>query len=740
MNHFKLTSNSSFAHKAALLLGVLFVTTTAAAFLIAPVKAAADVHGLFDIQTPGGGPFPSDLFTVSDVTQITGLRINLPKPDCAIRPTDCEDLDVINTIDGFNQLPRLSIPFDNPIDVETATSDAVFIISLGSTVPGGENGGRVVGINRIVWDPLKNTLHAEADELLGQHTRYALVVTNRLRDSEGGPVQASENFLRFRQDLNNGQTNNTHLKEYRKALLEALAAARAAGVQESEVVSASVFTTQSATAVMEKIRDQIKEGPSSPVDFNLGSDGTRTVFPLDNVDRLIFRPQVRENPVTFGADVTLPLSLLRFIPGSVGQIAFGKYQSPQYIVHPGEYIPEVGTLTGTPQVRDTTEVFFNLIVPSGTPPPAGWPVAIFGHGSPTNKNNQPLEVASVMASHGIATIAINYVGNGSGPLGTLTVSQLSGLPVTLPAGGRSLDQNHDNNIDEGEGRNASSPWTIIANRDTARQTVADMMQLVRVIQGGIDVDDDGSKDLDPSRIHFFGHSAGGTIGPMFLAVEPDVHAGVFNAIATPFDGLRLSPLFRPGIGRLLALRGLLNTPGLSLIDGVPTPPPLFNENLPKRNEPALVNTVAGAIQIQESLDYMKWVGQSASSLVYAPYLRKTPLQGVPAKSVIFQIGKGDQRAANPLTSAILRAGELADRATFIRNDLAFAENPAVAKDPHLLIRSITVPSVAAIARGVQEQIGVFFASGGAVMIYPEPVRFFEVPIAPPLPEDQNFIP
>jgi hypothetical protein len=78
-----------------------------------------------------GTPFPSDLFTVPDPTQNTGLRVNLPKPDCLARPSDCQDLDVINTLDGFNLQPRLSIPFDGPIDVTTVTSETVFLISLG---------------------------------------------------------------------------------------------------------------------------------------------------------------------------------------------------------------------------------------------------------------------------------------------------------------------------------------------------------------------------------------------------------------------------------------------------------------------------------------------------------------------------------------------------------------------------------------------------------------------------------
>jgi hypothetical protein len=146
------------------------------------------------------------------------------------------------------------------------------------------------------------------------------------------------------------------------------------------------------------------------------------------------------------------------------------------------------------------------------------------------------------------------------------------------------------------------------------------------------------------------------------------------------------------------------------------------------------------MEIQESLDYMKWVCQSASSLVYTPYLRKRLLEGMSEKSVIFQIAHGDQRAVNIGTAALVRAGVLSDRVTFIRNDLAYAENPAVPKDPHLIIRNLMLPSVGAIARGQQEQFAVFFASNGSVVIHPEPSRFFEVPIAGPLPEVFNFIP
>lgn len=60
---------------------------------------ASAVEPLFDLSSPAGGP-PSDHFTA--LRNNTLLRVNLPKPDCTVRLSDCLDLDVINTLDGFN--------------------------------------------------------------------------------------------------------------------------------------------------------------------------------------------------------------------------------------------------------------------------------------------------------------------------------------------------------------------------------------------------------------------------------------------------------------------------------------------------------------------------------------------------------------------------------------------------------------------------------------------------------------
>jgi hypothetical protein len=688
------------------------VLLSAACFVPLAVSAAG-VEVLFDRHDRSKTMFPSDQFTVFDGSQNTRRRVNLAQPDCSVNVVRCWDIDVLNTLDGFNTQPRLSIPFSGPIDVSSVDSDSVFLVSLGSTLGGGSFGDRI-GINQIVWDPQSNTLHAESDELLEQHTRYALVVTDRVRDAQGDPVQSR----RF----------HGH------------------GVG---VVAASIFTTQSITATLEKIHAQINASTPAPASFSIGLGGERAVFPLSSVTSVLFNRQNTVAPLL--TTISMPIQALGAIPGAVGSLAFGSYSSPDYHA-PGEFIPPAGTRTGVPLPQRMNTIYFNLVLPAGSRPAAGWPVAIFGHGFGDSRHNSPLAVAASMAAQGIATIAINVVGHGGGPLGTVTVNRSGGAPaVSFPAGGRGIDQNGDGVIGSTEGSAAGPPRLLIGSADALRQTVVDLMQLVRQIQVGVDVDGDGAPDLDPARIYYFGQSFGGMYGTIFLGVERDVRVGVPNVPGgAVIDIVRLAPGFRfailtPAVGA----RGLFNLPPITLPDG--TVVPLFNENLPLRDQPALINNVPGAMALQDFFEQSEWGSQVGNPVAYAPYLRKSPLRGNPVKAVIYQIAKGDQTVPNPTNTAIIRAGDLQDRTTYFRHDLAFAINPApnlggVPKNPHTFLTNIGLGGfAAAIALKAQAQIATFFASDGALINDPDPVApglppLFETPIIPPLPEALNFLP
>ncbi len=634
----------SFIPVALLALALAFAPASA---LAAPAAALA--------ATKAGQPFPTNLYTVRDGTQITGLRVDLPKPDCAIHPSDCADIDVLDTLDGFNIQPRISIPFSAPIDLSTVSSSTVFLVGPD---------GHVVGINQAVWEPLTNTLHAESDEQLAQDTTYLLVVTRGVRGADGMPLEATD----FRHDLNFGQTKDLDTKAYRQELLEALPIAMAGGATPNEIAAASLFTTQSIDAISRQIRSQLSGGPAS---FTLGAAGERTVFPLSSVAGIQLR---RQTGTTTFTTSFLPTPALAIFPGSVGAIAFGSYASPNY-ENAAEVIPATGTKDGTPVPQATREIQFTLFLPAGATPPGGWPTAIFGHGFGDSKDGAPWVVASSLAHAGIATIAINVVGHGGGALGTYTVLRTAEAPVTLPSGGRGIDQNGNGTIDSTEGVSAVGAQSLIGSRDGLRQTTIDLMQLVKVVQGGVDVNGDGSPDLSGSRIYYAGQSFGGIYGVQLLGLEPDIHAGVANVPGgSIIEIARLSPSFRPLVGSSLITR----TP--SLYNAVPNASfTSFVENIPLRNLPLLVDTVPGASAIQAVIDNTEWAQQAANPAAYAPFI---------TRPVIIQFARGDKTVPNPTASAILRAGQLASRATIFRNDLAFAANPAVNKNPHTFLTSI----------------------------------------------------
>lgn len=702
------------------------------ALSVAAVPAATKepVSVRFDLFDLSGSPFPSDRHTVRDWSNITLRRVNLPKPDCAVQRSDCEDIDLINTLDGFSTQPRITVPFTGAIDPASVNSRTVYLLNLGDTLSSRGFGQRV-GINQVVWDPATATLAFESDELLAQHSRYLLVVSDGVKDASGRPIVPGA-FGR----LVERPSGSGHTVEFERELRDAARAHRIAG---QRVVAASLFTTQSISADLEKIARRIKQSRPSPVDFMIGRDGAgapaRTIFPVSTLTNVLFTRQTGMAPA-FAAPVLAPLPLLNLIPGAVGQIAYGSFSSPDYLTKDA-ILPPTGTLWGEPRVQRFNRLLFLMYLPAGQRPAAGWPVVIFHHGGgSTIHAGSQWRVASMLASHGVAMIAMHAVGSGGGPQGTLRVQRTDGPDVVLEAGGRGADFDGDGLIAASEGHRPPAPWLALGARDAPRQTAVDAMQLVRQIELGIDVDRDGRPDLDASRISMLGQSGGTSNAAMAMAVDTAVRAGVLNAPGgSAIEANRLSGA-RFLVGLFLAARApsLINVGGPSGLE--------FNENIPLRNLPPVTNTVPGAMAVARMLDRHEWVQQAGNGVAYAPFLRAQPLLGQTPKAVLLQIAKGDQSTPNPTAIAMVRAGAFPDRTTMYRHDLAFASNPALPKDGHtFLTAGIVVSGWADIALAAQRQVAVFLASNGATTIDPDEAgALFEVPIPLPLPETLDFIP
>ena len=739
---------------------------------VPPAAATAPVHPRFDLTSIDTCPFPSNRFTAPDPDQITGRHVQLPS-DCAPSSplSGCHDIAVLNELDGFNLQPRLSIPFDAPIEWDSVTSQSVFLIKInysqgGAVLP--EPG--TIGIDQVVRDEADNTLYAECDKPLDQHTDYILVVTNNVLGPNKHPAKPSEKFLNFANPANSVSTGDPVLDQYRvavRAVLAALPNHVNPPVLKQDVVAASLFTTLSATASLEQMRKRIMQDPAPVADFNLGLSGvTKTVFDLVNIKKVENLTQTKTDPQAQPTSSIAPLGVLRIVPG-IGKVAFGRYSSADFRVPGGNYIPQVGTLTGKPAIQGHPVLSFVLFLPSSPEPPNGYPVAIYGHGGKTNRSASGY-VAAELAAYGIATIAINAPGSGGGSGSKLRITFNNNQPVTtLLSGGRGVDLDQDGKIDDEEGLDPW-PWTMLGRGrgDGLRQWTVDHMELVRMIEAGVDVDGNSVPDLDKTRIYYVGPSSGGREGAILLAVEPDIRGGVLN-VPNGSDE-RLSAVRGNFPGKLGGrVPPLINTPGVRQVDVVPVDPPWFDEDLPLKDgasfdvvlqngltetiKSPVTNAKPAALKIQKALDNAEWALQCASSIAFAPFLVSHPLPNSQPKKLIVQFAFGDRRIPNPSTTAFLKAGGLADRATLFRYDKALAANPTDLPPPsdlypHTFLNLFPNSSGQfkpdfrpnALSLSAQKQIALFFSTDGLSTIDPDDAGpVFETP-ALSLPTTLNY--
>jgi len=145
--------------------------------------------------------FPSDRLTVPDAAQLTGKRVNLPLPDCGARPSDCNDVRLLNELDGFDVDPRVAIGFGKPIDVARVTPETVYVQPTA--------GGERIGLARLVFSPARNTLYGQPAAQLREGTEYRLVVTPAV-SGEGAEttfttLSATAGLRQMREQLDSGK-------------------------------------------------------------------------------------------------------------------------------------------------------------------------------------------------------------------------------------------------------------------------------------------------------------------------------------------------------------------------------------------------------------------------------------------------------------------------------------------------------------------------------------------------------
>lgn len=630
----------------------------------------------FDPRSPEIGPFPTDYLTVRDRAQKTGLRVNLPLPDCKAEPSTCMEIGLINQLDGFSLDPRIRVRFSAPVDL-TTLRNGVFLIWLDRLADDDliRAAGEATPINQLQYDPATNSLFAKPDETLAQTRRYALVVTDAVKDTAGRPVEADAGFKACLE----GKVGGRYCDQLGVAM-----AAVAAAVAPARVVGGSVFTTLSATTWMEQARAALENAA-------LGLVVAKNVAVAD-LASLVVKMHVGTNPAKF-QDAPVSLAAL----SGVGRIAFGSYISPNFLDPMiGMAIPPTPTALDVNLPPAAAAIHFHIFLPQTPPPATGYPVVLVGSATILGERfTVSSAVAGTLTARGFAVAAINPAAYGGGPEGRIALTDKTGNTSELPYGGRSVDLNQDGAIGSSEGSIAASGF-----RDFLRQTAVDWLQFVRVIRAGVDLNSDGVVDLDRDQVSLLGICLGADYGALVQAVEPGVRAAV---LASPYDSIWaatgwIQSFARPWMVMLLAMRkpSLVNKPG-----------PDF-ESLPVlRGAPARLIDVPGALEIQEYLERMEWIDMPGWAIAFARRLA--------GKRALFQMGWGDLVVPNCNLSVVIRAAGAREMTSVYRHDLARAVVPELSPDfPHLLLipSPSGPPAGLAITMAAQQQVAQFLASDG----------------------------
>jgi hypothetical protein len=215
--------------------------------------------------------------------------------------------------------------------------------------------------------------------------------------------------------------------------------------------------------------------------------------------------------------------------------------------------------------------------PSGGVKPAnGWPIVLFMHGLGGDRTNA-VPIADTYASQGFVVIAMDQVLHGitdtTSPLYAGPSNPASELIYGPGVRERTFDVDYVNNVTGASGpdgvidQSGRHVITIalsapLVGRDTFRQSGSDMITLVKSL-ANLDLDGDGTGDIDMSQIHYGGISLGGIVGPACVCSE--MKSYYLNVPGGPLPTiLRTSPSFSALVNGALAAVNPLLVPGTAL--------------------------------------------------------------------------------------------------------------------------------------------------------------------------------
>lgn len=496
-----------------------------------------------------------------------------------------------NLVDGFSTTASLFFDMTGFVDLATVapnfilingTTGAVLKAGVDYTLQGSP-ATTTVGTAQVPINRQRTRVLVEPLKPLAPSTRYLVAFKTGAKNSEGRGVLASAAFRVLRSGTPVSQQTEPVLASYsaaQKATLEQLrsqlirpvveAFGQLAQIPEDQLVLAWSFTTGSTDKTLKAVAAAVTARPTQLQ--NTGANTSIIGAPgiADIYSGVISVPYYLANsggnvnataPLTsfWAADASKPDTAAKFL----GQVPCGAFAVGATLPDGQTARPSTSTSLCFPlPVKKSDELIPLLVtVPNAnsgqTKPAAGWPVVIFQHGITRNRGDA-LPVAPALAAAGFVVVSIDLPLHGITPGSTFAALRQAGRERTfdLDLVNNSTTAPGPDNMPDGSGQHFINLASLITSRDNLRQAEADLLSLSKSL-AGIDLDANGTPDLDATKVRFVGHSLGGLVGATYLALDGSVGAAT---LANPGMGigklLDASNAFGPVIARGLAASGV----------------------------------------------------------------------------------------------------------------------------------------------------------------------------------------
>ncbi len=434
-------------------------------------------------------PFPSDLRKDANGAIVFKGFPNpstLPLLAQYIRQTD-------GLLKGFSPAAAIALRFDGPIDPASLPADPPATLAADASVqivdvdPGSpEHGKRRLA--QIHWQGEDEAVYWSTNTLavlpmlgrpLRPKTRYAVVVTNKVRSMTGASVGTSADL----EEVLDRKPTTDHTRAVHDLFAPAVKELASAGVATADIVHLTVFTTNDPTEETFAAMDDVKVSVPAPT----ARDWAKKE---EEADLVVYEGN-------YGPSPNYQAGAIPFRQPADG----GGFQ----------------IVDGKPKLQNTFDLRFALAVPNATKCPApagGYPIALYGHGTGGDYRSFIDDgTARAAAQKCVAMMGIDQIFHGTRP----------GAPAPSDPQATTTIQLLFFNLDN-----------ILAARTNNRQSGIDVVQQARLftdskVKVPAATSSTGAEiAFDGTKVMFFGHSQGGLNGPLFLAGSDLARGGVLS--------------------------------------------------------------------------------------------------------------------------------------------------------------------------------------------------------------------